>query len=65
MRDYQLRLDAAQRGEARYDPGRPCSYGHRAERYVSNGMCVECSRERDRRRYAELQRLKRESREAS
>jgi len=38
-----LRLEAAERGDYRFDPGRPCVHGHWADRYVSDGMCVTCA----------------------
>lgn len=31
-------------GEARYTTGKPCKYGHLAERCTTDGRCVECSR---------------------
>jgi hypothetical protein len=31
-------------GLKRYFTGKPCKHGHIAERYVSSGMCLECSR---------------------
>lgn len=30
----------------RYNTGKPCQNGHLAERYSSNGECVECARRR-------------------
>ena len=33
-------------GEKRYFTGVPCLHGHVSQRMVSNGMCVECLRER-------------------
>ncbi len=36
------RVDARLWGIARYNSGVPCSNGHRAWRYVSNGCCVDC-----------------------
>lgn len=45
------------RGLSRFWTGRPCKFGHKAERYVGNRQCVQCnaekSAERDRRRRAE------------
>lgn len=45
MSEYQLRLQAAQRGEKRYQ-GKACDAHPDAFRYTSNGACVECTRER-------------------
>ena len=48
------RKEAAKRGLSRFYTGRPCKFGHDAERYVTNGQCVICNavqaqkRERDR-----------------
>lgn len=39
------RSNAAKDGRARYFTGRPCKRGHIAERFVSNGRCVECARD--------------------
>ena len=36
------RRAAEDRGLRRYYTEHPCKYGHVAERYVSNGLCVEC-----------------------
>ena len=36
----------------RYFTGTPCPRGHVAERLVSGRRCLECSRERDKGRYA-------------
>ena len=41
MSDYQLRLQAAKRGEIKYR-GRECHANHGGIRYTSNGICVEC-----------------------
>ncbi len=43
--EYQLRLQAAERGEKRYI-GKPCLEHANAKRYTSNGACVECTRVR-------------------
>ncbi len=37
------RKDAAIKGCSRFYTGRVCVHGHRAERFVSNGVCVECA----------------------
>lgn len=47
----QLRRDAMLKGLIRCFTGKPCIRGHVVERYVGNGDCVECSRERQRRQY--------------
>lgn len=61
MGHYETRLRAAAAGYTRYYTGRPCAQGHDSERYVSSGACIECMRERDRQRYAEIQRLRRQA----
>jgi hypothetical protein len=38
------RKAALERGLARYFTGKPCTSGHVAERYSSNGDCVVCAR---------------------
>lgn len=43
-RGYQ-RSQAKADGKRHYFTGRPCKNGHVAERYTSNGDCVECHRE--------------------
>src|SRR5262245_39952947 len=40
-------------GRVRYFTGRPCKWGHIAERIVSSGRCVECNREFQRERRAQ------------
>jgi hypothetical protein len=37
------RAEAKAAGEKRYFTGRPCKWGHVAERLVSSGECAECS----------------------
>lgn len=61
MRHYQIRREAARRGEVRYYTGKLCQRGHDSERYTSNGMCVECLRERDREQARELAELRRQA----
>ena len=39
------RKEALERGLKRYFTGKPCKNGHIAERFVSNGRCVECAHE--------------------
>jgi hypothetical protein len=36
------RKEAAAAGLKKYDTGRPCKHGHRAERYVMSGACSAC-----------------------
>lgn len=36
------RQDAIRLKKARYFNGKPCKYGHVAERYANNSACVEC-----------------------
>lgn len=45
MSEYELRLEAARKGEKRYS-GKPCLEHANAKRYTSNGACVECTRVR-------------------
>jgi hypothetical protein len=42
--NYITRAEAKSLGLTRYQTGIPCRRGHRAERYVSTGNCVECVR---------------------
>jgi 5-methylcytosine-specific restriction endonuclease McrA len=46
-------IDAKERGLKRFSTGDPCVHGHIAERFVSNGRCVECSYATARKRRAE------------
>lgn len=39
-----LRLQAAEQGHKTYTAAKPCKQGHAPERYTSNGMCVECTK---------------------
>jgi hypothetical protein len=52
------RNEALRRRLTRFFTGKPCPLGHVAERNVSNGSCVTCSRLRDQARY--VANLKRE-----
>jgi len=36
------RKDAKSQGLTRYFTGIPCKYSHISERYVVNGLCIEC-----------------------
>jgi hypothetical protein len=49
MRTSVERLEAVSRGLGTYSTGRPCKYGHLAERSVQSRGCVVCARERARR----------------
>lgn len=41
--DIISRKEAKEQGLKYYFTGEPCPHGHVAERYVSNGRCVECT----------------------
>ena len=41
------RKDAVSQGLTRYFTGKPCKYGHAAERMVSTCVCLTCKRKRD------------------
>lgn len=41
------RSEAKERSLTRYFTGKPCKHWHVAERIVSNGTCIECSRSKD------------------
>lgn len=53
MTDYEIRLAAAEKGERTYH-GRDCGHGHGGTRYTSNGMCVECVKQRSAARQQKL-----------
>jgi len=36
------RTEAIKQGYLRFYTGKPCRHGHDAERFTSNGVCVEC-----------------------
>lgn len=42
--------EARAEGLKRFYTGKPCKHGHIAEQYTANGKCVECERERGRKR---------------
>lgn len=46
------RAEAKARGLKTFFTGKPCRYGHIAERYVSSPSCVECVKERANARFA-------------
>ena len=56
MSEYKLRLEAARKGEKRY-VGKPCPEHADAQRYTSNGACVECTRVRRDSQYTEIREL--------
>jgi hypothetical protein len=39
---FQLRTQAAARGETTINTGKPCKHGHYSPRYVSTGGCIQC-----------------------
>jgi hypothetical protein len=41
--DILSREAAWERGLSKFFTGAPCNHGHRAERYVTSGKCVECN----------------------
>ncbi|WP_186083602.1 hypothetical protein [Burkholderia gladioli] len=45
------RDSARAEGLARFFTGKPCRNGHKAERFVSNGRCVQCSVSNARKHY--------------
>lgn len=45
MTEYELRFQAAERGEKRY-AGKTCDLHPGAQRYTSNGACVDCTNDR-------------------
>ena len=49
MKSISIRQRAKEAGSLLFDPGEPCRRGHIALRYVSSRMCVDCSRENDKR----------------
>lgn len=44
MREVLSRSEARAAGLARFYTGKPCRYGHVAERYTCSGKCSECQR---------------------
>lgn len=45
IRAARLRREAKARGKTTYNTGRPCRFGHHADRFVCNGKCRECNRQ--------------------
>lgn len=41
---FSTKAEAMQAGHKKYMDGKPCKRGHVAARFVSNGMCCECSK---------------------
>ena len=37
--------EAVAAGLDRYNPGKPCKWGHSEGRYTANGQCVQCARQ--------------------
>ena len=56
MSDYQTRLAAAERGETKYQ-GRECAQRHGGLRYTSNGVCVECMKDKSNARRDKIREL--------
>ncbi len=46
-KDTLTRKEAKKRGFTTYYNGNLCKYGHKSERRVSNGDCLDCAKERD------------------
>jgi len=44
MNQMLLRITARETGQMFYSTGKPCKYGHHAQRYTSTGGCIECLR---------------------
>lgn len=51
--DLISRADALSAGMTRFFTGRPCKYGHIAERRSSNSVCLECKRAHENAKYAD------------
>ena len=43
---HSCRREAKMHGAPRFNNGNFCENGHKADRYTSNGVCVECHREK-------------------
>lgn len=54
------RKEAKAQGLLRYFTGTACKHGHRAERFTSNGVCVECNDMHNQKRYGTVLALYRE-----
>ena len=50
----KTQMEAAASGAVLYFTGRPCKYGHVADRYSANAICAECNRIKSRDRAAKL-----------
>lgn len=53
----EMAIEAAERGDRKFDPGFPCKHGHHALRYTRSTHCVQCVKDRvraQRRRNREL-----------
>lgn len=53
MANFMTRAQARAAGLNKYDTGKPCRNGHRAERYVQSGVCLVCLRASQQRAQAE------------
>lgn len=53
-----LCYEAKLRGDAHYFTGIPCTFGHIAKRYVNSGSCMECVKQRARKKYASYESVK-------
>jgi hypothetical protein len=45
--NHPKRLEAIASGLNRFDPEKPCNFGHTSLRYVNTGLCVACNDERN------------------
>ena len=59
-----MRLSAAKRGEVKYQ-GRECAAQHGGIRYTSNGLCVECVKEKSQKRNDRIRNLLRQGGESA
>jgi len=57
-RPLSARQQAQHEGVLHYNTGKPCPRQHYADRIVSNGCCVECVRENQKKRFDENQEAK-------
>ena len=54
-----MRLSAAKRGEIKYQ-GRQCAENHGGIRYTSNGLCVDCVKDKSQKRNERIRNLLRQ-----
>jgi hypothetical protein len=57
--------DAYALGMTRYFTGKPCNRGHLTERRISDGKCVQCQNERNKRKYRERPEVRKRALEAA